>query len=756
MTRKESIFGIAVLALAAFGLPAAGAPAADGQAAATSAPSQDSLFPPLFAEGNPYSGNGPVLVSRGQSPGDSDLALRFGWWFVEHDGSLVKTGEFQDLKNSPFWDIDTLRSDGTRTFDFTATGTDDEGTRARLYYFGPRATAKIDYERFLRRLDRDPLDNFDSTMPLPAGATRVLARTINDAGQDYAIRVQEFDAKFKGDIGDNLKWRLNTWGLKREGERQAHALGHCYNPGSGSRCHIVSNSQMIDWTITEVQPVLEARLGPVTAEYSRTMRAFDTNDSIVTRQYSTANHTGWQIINTDIPYAVESENYTQIDRVKLSSDLSDFTHLYANLFAGNTHNKARDVHRYFNGVDARATNERIEGVLVTGYGKLFNETGQLPSTFPENDIIQGGDTVADYDHPRNYHKWAAGVKGRWRPADSGWPASEGLAVIGGYEYNVINRDFADVELEFEGVEGAEFIQPDTVSNIFHIGLSRRWSPCFDSFVRYKNLTGEGPLFGLRNITGDLNTKQPTQEDIVEIGGTWTPTDNFLVTASIGVESRHHSSFHENIDPAYSLILPQRPDPLPNPRQTEFDEINYPIVVTAWYAPSEKWSFSVGYATFSNFIDQLITLGDMYNDGVFNPAARNYVEPDAWQSPWRFQGRSHVVNLGGSYAWSKRLTLTGGVEYVRASNVFETQPPGLAWDNIASGNQQVIVVPDWSTLPGRSAVIVETTRLTAGVDYWWRERISTFLRYNYFDYNDQGAGLDSGTANMVLAGVNAMF
>jgi len=600
-----------------------------------------------------------VLLSRGQSPGDSDLALRFGWWFVEHDGSLVKTGEFQDLRNSPFWDIDTLRSDGTRTLDFTATGTDNEGTQARAYYFGPRATAKIDYERFLRRLDRDPLNNFDPA--IPQGPTPVLSRTINDAGQDYAIRVQEFNGRFKGDINDNLKWRLNTWGIKREGERQATALGHCYRPAGDSfnRCYIASNRQSIDWTTTEVQPVLEAKLGPVVAEYSRTMRAFDTDDSIVTRRYTADNHTGWQIVNTDIPYAVESENYTQIDRIKLSSELSEFTHLYGNLFAGNTHNKARDVDRFFNGVDARATNERIEGVQVTGYGKLYNETGELPSTFPENDIIQGGDSVADYDHPRNYHKWAVGVKGRWRPADSGWPTAEGLAVIGGYEYNVINRDFASTEFEFPGVT-AEFVQPDTISNIFHIGLSRRWSPCFDSYVRYKNLTGEGPLFGLRDSTSDLNTNQPTREDLVEVGGTWVPSDNFLVTASIGVESRHHSSFHENFDPAYSLILPQRPDPLPNPRQTEFDEINYPIVVTVWYAPVEKWSFSAGYATFSNFIDQLITLGDEYNDGIFNPAARNYVEPDAWQSPWRLQGRSHVVNLGGSYAWSKRVTLTGGL------------------------------------------------------------------------------------------------
>ena len=50
-----------------------------------------------------------------------------------------------------------------------------------------------------------------------------------NVGEDYAIRVQELDAKFQGRLTDNLKWRLNLWGQRKFGERQANAVAHCFN-----------------------------------------------------------------------------------------------------------------------------------------------------------------------------------------------------------------------------------------------------------------------------------------------------------------------------------------------------------------------------------------------------------------------------------------------------------------------------------------------------------------------------------------------
>ena len=41
----------------------------------------------------------------------------------------------------------------------------------------------------------------------------------------------------------------------------------------------------------------------------------------------------------------------------------------------------------------------------------------------------------------------------------------------------------------------------------------------------------------------------------------------------------------------------------------FDEENYPMSFNAWYAVCDKWSLSAGYAVYSNFVGQDITVAD---------------------------------------------------------------------------------------------------------------------------------------------------
>src|SRR3989304_201084 len=182
-------------------------------------------------------------------------------------GGPTKAGEFRELASAASWDVDGLLSSGHRSVDFAATGTDEEGTQGRLYYFGPKLSVKADYERFLRRLDRRGIEvpgpaafggtifeNFNPDSGT-SSAQRVLNSDVLNPGQDYAIRVQEFSARFKGPIGENLKWRLNVWGIDKEGVRQATKLGHCFNESSltpgqptGSRCHLLAQPQRIDWS----------------------------------------------------------------------------------------------------------------------------------------------------------------------------------------------------------------------------------------------------------------------------------------------------------------------------------------------------------------------------------------------------------------------------------------------------------------------------------------------------------------------------
>jgi hypothetical protein len=85
-----------------------------------------------------------------------------------------------------------------------------------------------------------------------------------------------------------------------------------------------------------------------------------------------------------------------------------------------------------------------------------------------------------------------------------------------------------------------------------------------------------------------------------------------------------------------------------------------------------------------------------------------------------------------------VQLVGGYEFNRGSNTFDIPPSPHAG-------------VDWSTVETVADVIVETQRLTAGVDWQPYRNTNLYLRYIYFDYDDISAGLYGGTAHMVLAG-----
>ena len=134
----------------------------------------------------------------------------------------------------------------------------------------------------------------------PSGYDPTIVKQDLGAGQDYALRVQEFKSTFKVPMDDgNVKVRVDVWGLEKDGTRQVNAVAMCFtqtatlppdhppvNTFTGSRCHVLSQPQYIDWTTREVKPVIEAHLGDnFVLEYSRPMRSFTADDSTTSRYY---------------------------------------------------------------------------------------------------------------------------------------------------------------------------------------------------------------------------------------------------------------------------------------------------------------------------------------------------------------------------------------------------------------------------------------------------------------------------------------
>jgi len=631
------------------------------------------------------------LAPRGLPHG---LILRGGWWDIEIDGSKTKIGEYQSLESSEFWDADGLYTDGKKTVNFAVTGLDSEATDAEVRYYGPRVSAEVEYQRFLRRLDHDPLAGMADVQQQPPGGIIVTKEDLN-VGEDYAIRVQELKANFKGDLTKNLKWRLGIWGMRKHGERQVNAMGHCFNhpdgedingsPVFGVSCHVLTQKQRIDWVTTEFEPALEATLGAATVEYARTMRTFDQSDQVTTRPYDSFGFSG------DLPYAVVPENVTEIDRVKANMILLRDWDVYSQYYNGNTKNKSRDTNRKLWGFDIRTTVRPSGGTSLTGFAKKNVQTGQIPT------VLLPEENIANIRAPINYDQAIAGIKGRWQPfyGDRSW--RRGLRLSGGYKYRGLARENAIFAEKTVTVD-----QSQTTANLTHVRASMKWNSAIESNVRYRLGYVDNPLFGIAK-NGETNTGLPTEEHLVEIGGTWTPADNFLLTGSVGFENRWNTSDVSN-----------------------FQEDNYPTVLTCWYAPAPHWTFSGGLAFFSNWIDQDITLGGL---------------SDTNTSRWNYKGRSDVFNVGTTYAWSDCLTLSGGFEFVRGSNGFATPA----------------TTPDLSQF---SDVLVETTRWTAGFDYQVFSGADFFFRYQFFDYEDKSQSIaqdiNSGTANMFLTGINAIF
>lgn len=633
----------------------------------------------------------PPLVAR--HPVTRELATRFGWWEVFNKGALVKVGEYQDLRPSPFWDVDLLRSDGVHTLDMYGTGFDDESAQAGLYFYSPRHSADLRYNRFLHRLDHDPLSN----LAPPASGEEIVGEDLN-VGEDYVVRIQDIRTGLRGKLAKNVKYQLEFWLRRKKGERQALGTHHGAPGDVDCRiCHVVNQRQTIDWTTVRVEPIIETKIGQLTVQYSRPMRSLSQNDGIVLRSYGGFH--GYDY-GGDLPYAVVPDTLWQTDRLRLSSDLPAESSFYGSLHRGDTRNKVRDTKRDFYGYDLRLTNRYFPSLTLNGFSRYNRQLNQLPPFLvpPEGDATSVPTAIIPrygLRQPIDYLRVAAGGNVNWRPLNNYL-----VTINAGGEYGEVRRSYADYSVQ----NPPNIVQQgSTPYFLYFVGATNKWHPRFDTYIRYKGRTTSHPLFGIDLYTGETNSNLPEQEDLVQIGGSWIPWDNFLASASCGIENRSQHSDKAN-----------------------FDEDNYPITITFWYAPRPEWSISGGYGYYTNWIDQ----------DIYFPSDTPLVNPLDLRT-WNYGGRSELLSLGASYRASEQLTFSGRMQYLWAVNSFDPLAP-------------------WPDLPYYSDVIVNTTRYSGGLDWIASETVSAYVRYVYEDYDDASRELVSGSTHMFLGGLTGVF
>ncbi len=709
---------------------------------------------------------------------------------MNQSGNRAKVDEYQSPFSSPFWNADGIWSNGERTVDFTAYGADNDDQLGRLHFYGgPRLEADLSWEQFPHELDTKTYPGWLTSISQVSASNasganaNFFERDNLSAGQDNVIRVQEFKANFKGDITENLRWHANVFGIDKEGFRQANDFTHCFNaaaspivnsvsgtpiqysngaPKAGvtRACHAVSQAQHIDWQTTELDAGLELKLGCDTAlAYSHLVRAFQQNDQRVFSAYrfsanpGAAGQLGYAVyvptggVTTGAGaygmagYNIVPDNQTQIDRLKFSTRIGCDTDAYLLGYVGYNEDMLRTTYRNFNGTDLRITNRSIENVATTVYGKYYREDTTSPldalntrypaaidKQFYQENVL---DWVANPQINREVH--AFGFDTRWRPfADDCDTLRRGLSLVGGYEYSTLMRENAGDTLlaagtgQFVDANGF-FAQPNTEANTFILGVEEKWSKTFDTQLRYKNISTHYALYGItpdagQSIDAALNSSLPTQENRVELQCTWTPTDTLMVNATLYVENAMSDAPYVG-----NSTIPVR---FPG-----WTSNSVPFTLSAWWAPTCDWSFNFGASEMDSWIDQGV------NAGPVNSTA------DGIGIPWNFRGTADVLTVGTRYAATCRLAFMGTFEYVHGINA--------SFANVPSSIQTPATGAAYD-LGQYSLVKEQSFRFELGADYLITRRVSTYLRYDYYDFQDLSTGDLSGQQNMVLGGMSATF
>ena len=510
------------------------------------------------------------------------------------------------------------------------------------------------------------------------------------------------------------------------------------------RCHVLSQPQQIDWITREIKPVVEAHLGDsLVLEYSRPMRGFTAADSTTTRYYDGIGSLTYNRSTTNpnpYAYAVVPDSYTQMDQLKLSGMINDDNRVYAFLMAGNTVNQEISMNRWFNDMDVRWTNTSLQNVSLTGYGTIYNEDEQMPNAAAVTAVNQGPTTDRGNQHLADQHRGGQ----RARPSSRlsqvhGRPERRvaarrlrlrlrRVAITGGYEYCDLDRQYAIYDLSVPA--GGVLDESHTITNSFQVGPDYRWSACFDTYLHYKFQNADQPLLGVQPFNGLVNTPLPQHDHIVEIGFNWVPADWFVFNACVGIERGDtHGLFGDSATPI------------------NFDEENYPMSFSVWYAVSQKLSVSAGYAVYSNFVAQDISVADQ---STYTTGSTSAAPPST--SRWNYGGQAQVVTLGSRYCLTECVRLTGDVEWVRGHDLITNSAITLA----SAGTSPVVPGGTIYDLGGYSEVLNETTRVRVGADWTVRPRVVVYGRYELYNFNDVVPGYQTGLAQGILGDLGAVL
>jgi hypothetical protein len=528
-------------------------------------------------------------------------SIFYGTRALDNSGWQGRVNEYEANKGGvrPAVGLNFWYAKDSTFFDFTGENRGD--SRAQTYSLNAdlnrRLQVRSSYDRFLHRLDNDPLLNLDA-----AKGSVVVRHDDLAPNRAFTTGRNELKTDLSGYIASWLTWRASHRFLQIHGDVQTRSISKCAN------CHITARSTGIDQRAQDLSAGLSARLGSkVSVHYDYTNRQFREHGETPYNQYDVAQHPTSlsrmflnRVIfdgttNGKMPYARVPGYRKEMHDVKVNADLPSESQLVAQLLKTAVRNTDTNLNLDILAWSGRYTLPLGErGNLKLQFKKVDMESDDVFIELQEPIAPEGPQTGKTY--PEAYPAfgkldYTRGSTINRRDITAAAEASVRLARLttlkGGYEFRSIRRD--NFEVERTDRNRLSLLFSSRKSNDWKTRIRYTFDAIDQPFLHHKAALSPmlqpnpapgnppSPLAGLQYFAlyaarqADL-TNQPTRSQFFEPSFSWTPS------TKAALNFHYRSRLEKNDKLNFST----------------WERASHSPGVELWVSPLEKLNFTASY------------------------------------------------------------------------------------------------------------------------------------------------------------------
>jgi hypothetical protein len=556
--------------------------------------------------------------------------------------------------------------------------------------------------RFLHRLDHDPLTNVD---PDPEAQHEF---PYVDSSPDDVYSLTRTEIINKTDLVipsfPNLKIKSQVRYIHKNGMQQARTMDMC------TVCHVEAKTQGIDQKTMDFIIGAEFKAKSLTVSYSHLGRKFENDANPVTHVYT--NPYGSFPFSGEQEFAVIPDSEKRADTFKAKIDAVRNTSLFGSYTLAKVKNKN-------NQGEADISNflSRFRALL----GKGFNVTLKYAMNKYDNNM----DPNYDFDsstlvaNNMSRDRITVGIDASYRIP------KQRISFRFGYDFSKMNREFkwAD-EVEEEEKSIVDRFLEEMRTKTFRAGLTFYPSTKIRGFLRYRRKDVENPL-GVP-LLPEANPVDPTTERFM----TNLYTDIYYISTGLSLTPAYRLSLSANY--FYNSSKNQ---------EINSSQIRHNLVLSLWYALTNKVSLTASYSYLDDEIINSLIYGTQYELGGV-PLARE--DPDI-----PYNKKANVFLIALDLRPSDMFSVFGDFSVVKGESYWKSTAvvKGVSTEGLSDFSDQDLT----------------HYRVSAGASYSFVKNMYLFGKWKYEEFKDRafvihgkGGYADSGKYHILYFGFGARF